>query len=86
MHVMVLPLIKECAMYLEMVFLHMQFFEACLNYCHNHVTRYLMKGCPLDHRKYIDEAAVLSGRRRALHEVMEVPDPITPPKRLTYFT
>ena len=45
-----------------------------------------MKPCPSDHQKYLDEAADMSKRRRALQEVTEISDPIVPPKKLTYFT
>ena len=47
---------------------------------------HLMKPCPSDHQKFLDEAAEMSRRRRALQEVTEISDPITPPKKLTYFT
>lgn len=47
---------------------------------------HLMKPCPPDHQKYLDEAAEMSRRKRALQEVIEITDPITPPKKLTYFT
>ena len=50
------------------------------------MSRYLMRMCPSDNQRYLDEAAVMSRRRRALHEVTEVADPIIPPKKLSGFT